>query len=95
MASKTAMPVNSWDYLMGDKPSLGHHAEAYALEDYSGLVEEYDRYLEPYLSISEIREPDASKEPVTQGTNVLLETIKTLQETIRLLNTQLAEARAH
>ena len=93
IASKTAMPVNSWDYLMGDKPSLGHHAEAYALEDYSGLVEEYDRYLAPYLSIPDICEPDAPKEPNKQETNVLLETIKTLQETVKALTLQLAEAR--
>ncbi len=94
IASKTAMPVNSWDYLMGDKPSLGHHAEAYALEDYSGLAEEYDRYLAPYLSISDIHEPDAPKE-ANKDVDALLETIKTLQETINLLKTQLAEARAH
>ena len=80
---------------MGDKPSLGHHAEAYALEDFSGLVEEYDRYLAPHLSVSDIREPDVPKELVKQDTNALLETIKTLQETIRLLNSQLAEARTH
>jgi hypothetical protein len=48
------MPVNSWDYLMGDKPSLGHHAEAYALEDYSDLIAEYEQCLAPYLSISSI-----------------------------------------
>jgi len=94
IASKTTMPVNSWDYLMGDKPSLGHHAEAYALEDYSGLVEEYDRYLAPYLSIPDMKEPDAPKEPIKQDTNILLETIKALQETVKLLTAQLAEARA-
>ena len=90
------MPVNSWDYLMGDKPSLGHHAESYALEDYSGLVEEYDRYLVPYLSIPDMKEPEPSIEPTnTREVNTLLKTIETLQETIRLLSSQLAEARTH
>lgn len=45
------MPVNSWDYLMGDKQTHGHNAGTYTLEDYSELVREYDRYLAPALSI--------------------------------------------
>ena len=97
IAAKTRMPVNSWDYLMGDKPSLGHHAEAYSLEDYSSLVAEYDKYLVPYLPIKNHREPD---EPVnlmkqTPDFNALLKTIETLQETIKTLTVQLAESRTH
>jgi integrase len=97
IAAKTRMPVNSWDYLMGDKPSLGHHAEAYSLEDYSSLVEEYDRYLAPCLPIKNHKEPD---EPIslvrqTPEANTLLRTIETLQETVRALTLQLTEARTH
>lgn len=94
IAAKTRMPVNSWDYLMGDKPSLGHHAEAYSLEDYSGLVNEYDRFLAPFLPIKNHKEPDEPIEPTkTQDASTLLKTIETLQETIKTLTLQLAEAR--
>jgi hypothetical protein len=57
------MPVNSWDYLMGDKQTHGHNAGTYTLEDYSELIEEYNQYLTPYLSIGDPREPDEPKEP--------------------------------
>ncbi len=63
IAGKTAMPVNSWDYLMGDKQSHGHEATTYTLEDFSELVKEYSKYLAPYLSIGNPKEPDESKEP--------------------------------
>ena len=97
IAAKTRMSVNSWDYLMGDKPSLGHHAEAYSLEDYSGLVKEYDTYLASCLPIKNRKEPD---EPInlmkqTTDVNTLLKTIETLQETIKALTLQLAEARTN
>ncbi len=65
IAGKTAMPVNSWDYLMGDKQSHGHNAGTYTLEDFSNLVQEYDRFLMPFLSISDPREPDGPSEPYT------------------------------
>ena len=95
IAAKTRMPVNSWDYLMGDKPSLGHHAEVYSLEDYSSLVEEYDRYLAPCLPIKNHKEPYDPLGLVKQtpDINSLLKTIDTLQETIKTLTLQLAEAR--
>jgi hypothetical protein len=51
IAGKTAMPVNSWDYLMGDKLSWGHGAETYTLEDFDELVREYDHFLAPSLPI--------------------------------------------
>jgi len=63
IAGKTAMPVNSWDYLMGDKQSHGHEAGTYTLEDFSDLVREYDRYLTPYLGLGDIREPDDAGTP--------------------------------
>ena len=88
------MPVNSWDYLMGDKPSLGHDAESYVLEDFSGLVVDYDRFLAPYISIPDMHEPDLANEPTkTREVSTLLKTIETLQETIKTLTLQLAEAR--
>jgi hypothetical protein len=66
VAGKTAMPVNSWDYLMGDRQSHGHNAGTYTLEDFSELVNEYDRYLAPYLSISNPTEPDGGREPLQE-----------------------------
>jgi len=64
IAGKTPMPVNSWDFLMGDKQSLGHNAGTYTLEDFSELINEYDTFLAPYLSIGEPKEPDTPKEPI-------------------------------
>jgi hypothetical protein len=95
IAGKTAMPVNSWDYLMGDKQTHGHNAGTYTREDFSQLVQEYDRFLAPFLSIGEPREPDEPIDPTRQtpDLNALLKTIQTLQETIRTLTHQLAEAR--
>jgi len=57
IAAKTAMPVNSWDYLMGDKQSWGHEAGTYTLEDFTELVNEYDRFLVNYLPIASPMEP--------------------------------------
>jgi hypothetical protein len=64
IAGKTTMPVNSWDYLMGDKQSLGHNAGTYTLEDFADLIAEYDRFLAPYLSIGEPKEPDEPRAPI-------------------------------
>ena len=61
IAGKSTMPVNSWDYLMGDKQTHGHNASAYTLEDFDELVEEYDQYLAPCLSIRSPKEPDDPK----------------------------------
>jgi integrase len=63
IAGKTPMPINSWDYLMGDKQTAGHNANTYTLEDFTSLVNEYDRYLRPYLSITQPKEPDEPQEP--------------------------------
>ena len=52
IAEKTPMPTNHWDLLMGSQKQTGHCAENYSLEDYSELVEEYDRYLSSQLDIS-------------------------------------------
>ncbi len=70
IAGKTAMPVNSWDYLMGDRQTHGHNASTYTLEDYSELVKEYDRYLAPYLSIASPIEPDEPREPFRQASDL-------------------------
>ncbi len=67
IAGKTRMPVNSWDYLMGDKQSWGHEAGTYTLEDFTELVQEYDRFLAPYLSIENPTEPDDPKEPFAES----------------------------
>lgn len=52
IAEKTPMPTNHWDLLMGSQKQTGHCAENYSLEDYSELVEEYDRYLASLLDLS-------------------------------------------
>ncbi len=91
IASRTKMPVNDWDFLMGDKKSAGHHANTYNLEDWSELVEEYDRFLAPYLSTLNPRDPlDALEtiESAKQDNTVLLQTIATLNETIEELRQQ-------
>jgi hypothetical protein len=53
IAEKTSMPTNHWDLLMGSQKQTGHCAENYSLEDYSELIEEYDRYLAKSLALSE------------------------------------------
>ena len=58
------MPVNSWDYLMGDKQTHGHNAGTYTLEDFSELIQEYHRFLAPYLSIGDPKERDYPREPL-------------------------------
>jgi hypothetical protein len=63
IAGKSAMPVNSWDYLMGDKQTHGHNAGTYTLEDFSELVQEYDKFLAPYLPVGNPRTPDDPTEP--------------------------------
>jgi hypothetical protein len=62
IAGRTEMPVNDWDFLAGHKQTLGNHAEAYQLEDYSTLIQEYTTYLLPYLSITEPRDPFEAKQ---------------------------------
>ena len=51
------MPVNDWDFLMGDRMSAGHEANTYTLEDWTQLVSEYSRFLEPFLSIADPIDP--------------------------------------
>ncbi|HEV2139450.1 MAG TPA: hypothetical protein VGR53_11495 [Nitrososphaerales archaeon] len=95
LAGKTAMPVNSWDYLMGDKQTHGHNAGTYTLEDFSELVHEYDKYLAPYLSIEEPKELDDPKDPfkTTAELEQLRQENKELREHLlsltKLLNEQL------
>jgi len=67
IAQKTVMPVNDWDYLMGDKMTAGHEADTYTLEDWTEIVNEYDRYLAPYLSIANPTNPFQPVEPISQS----------------------------
>jgi hypothetical protein len=71
IAGKTVMPVNSWDYLMGDKQSWGHNAGTYTLEDFTDLINEYDRFLAPYLSVGEPKEPDAPRDPIRSSAQAI------------------------
>lgn len=83
IAGKTTMPVNSWDYLMGDKPSYGHGAETYTLEDFDSLVQEYDKYLAKELTLDP---PDGSNpSPSRQDTELqesLIEENRRLREEV-------------
>jgi hypothetical protein len=45
-----------------------HNAGTYTLEDHTDLIGEYDRYLVPYLSISDPKEPNDSRDPSTLAT---------------------------
>jgi hypothetical protein len=67
IAQKTVMPVNDWDFLMGDKLEVGHGASAYTLEDRSELIEEYGRYLAPYLSLSDLKDPAVDSRSPANG----------------------------
>jgi hypothetical protein len=60
---KTPMPPNDWDFLAGYKQKIGNQAHHYDPEDDANLVREYDRYLAPYLGLSNTREPDEASEP--------------------------------
>jgi len=63
IAKQTPMPPNDWDFLAGHKQKVGNYAHHYQLEDDAQLVEEYGKYLTPFLSISDPREPDNPREP--------------------------------
>lgn len=84
IAQKTPMPVNDWDYLMGDKMEIGHAASTYTLEDFSELVCEYDTYLVSPLGLTkETEEPRA------------LATTETLLNTIAAQSRLIQELQAH
>jgi hypothetical protein len=81
IAQKTPMPVNDWDFLMGDKLEVGHGASAYTLEDWSELIEEYGRYLAPYLSLTDLRDPTMDNRSLNEP--LLHETIDNLKKVIQ------------
>jgi hypothetical protein len=85
IAQKTPMPVNDWDFLMGDKLEVGHGASAYTLEDWSELIEEYGRYLAPYLSITDLRDPTVDSR--SHNEPLLHETIDNLKKVIERQDT--------
>ncbi len=92
IAQKTPMPINDWDFLMGDKMEAGHHANTYTLEDWSDLITEYDRFLAPYLSIAYPKDPQDAIEP-SNATNQLgqvLEENRQLKEEILKLSKLIA-----
>jgi len=75
------MPINDWDFLMGDKLEVGHGASAYTLEDWSELIEEYGRYLAPYLSLTDLRDPTMESRSLNEP--LLYETIDNLKKVIQ------------
>lgn len=81
IAQKTSMPVNDWDFLMGDKLEVGHGASAYTLEDWSEMVQEYERYLAPYLSLTDLRDPTMDARLPNEP--LLHETIDNLKKVIQ------------
>ncbi len=71
------MPVNDWDYLMGDKIQQGHSAESYTLHDPTDIVQEYHRFLASHLSLSEPNKLGLSQEQAD---------VASLTQTISILN---------
>lgn len=97
IAQRTPMPVNDWDYLMGDKIQQGHSAESYTLYDPTDIVQEYERFLARPLSLSEPNEHSLAKEQpdiasLTQTIAVLNQVISSQIALIERLRTQLASA---
>ena len=97
IAQKTPMPVNDWDYLMGDKIQQGHSAESYTLHDPTDIVQEYDNFLAQPLSLSEpkksnltLQQPDISS--LTQTIALLNQVISSQTALIEQLRTQLASS---
>jgi hypothetical protein len=80
IAQKTPMPTNSWDFLMGDKMRAGHEANVYTLEDWSEIVREYDRYLAPFLSLSNPQDPLQTSDPIRQDNDELTKLRQLVQE---------------
>jgi hypothetical protein len=97
IAGKTAMPVNSWDYLMGDKPAYGHNADTYTLQDFNDLIAEYDRFLAPYLSINVPKEPDEPRSRINDSDNLeaAQKRIAELTEQVLKLTVLLADNLTH
>ncbi|HEV2120516.1 MAG TPA: hypothetical protein VGS11_10515 [Candidatus Bathyarchaeia archaeon] len=81
IAQKTPMPVNDWDFLMGDKLEVGYGASAYTLEDWSELIREYGRCLAPYLSLTDLRNPTMDNRSFDEP--LLHETIDGLRKVIQ------------
>jgi len=92
IAQKTAMPVNHWDYLMGDSMKEGHEAEIYTLDDDTEIIQEYGRFLAPRLSLSNPQEDFLTGPSSTNGDlPILTKTIEVLTHQISELLAQNAE----
>lgn len=77
IAQRTPMPVNDWDYLMGDKIQQGHSAESYTLHDPTDIIMEYDRFLARPLSLVDPKESGLTRQETD---------IASLSQTIAVLN---------
>jgi len=82
------MNPNHWVILMGSKPTVGHMPELYSLLTNRELIEEYETYLMPKLTLS--CEQSIQPKPIKQITASLLKTIESLNLTIDTLNQQLS-----
>jgi integrase len=87
IAKLTPMPPNDWDFLAGHKQRVGNWAHHYQLEDDNQLVEEYEKFLAPFLSISDPKEPYAPKEPLgnKQLELILKENTELREQILKLL----------
>jgi hypothetical protein len=85
IAQKTAMPVNHWDYLMGDSMKEGHEAGVYTLDDDTEIIQEYDRFLAPRLSLSDPQDDFLLSPLAKEDMTSLARTIETLSQHISKL----------
>lgn len=83
------MPPNDWDNLAGSKMQTGHEADIYQLEDYSTLEEEYEKFLEPLLAITD--KPQEVVKPESEQIRQLQSIISSQQQTIAFLTEQLKQ----
>ena len=92
IAQKTAMPVNHWDHLMGDSMKEGHEAETYTLDDDTEIIQEYDRFLAPRLSLCDPQD-DFLTSPAT-GSREISSLVKTIEELTLQVSALLKENKA-
>ena len=79
---------------MGNPKKAGHLPNIYSLNFIDKLVNEYDRYLAPDLSLNKASQSgDNQKHALSEHTNndTLIETIRILTEQVKSLRKQLEE----
>jgi cell division protein FtsB len=87
------MPVNHWDYLMGDSMKEGHEAEIYTLDDDTEIIQEYDRFLAPRLSLINPQDDFLLNSTGKDDFTSLTKTVETLSQQIKMLLQENSELR--